>query len=140
MAPSYPSFSLQAVSQYCEALKIGGTPTSGLTPIKPALALLMANLARVQGPAPSRGQGGTVVLDPYCGTGSLLAGAAGHICAPCLVGCDVDLRTPHRGMPGRGTGPGLGDTPCTCGDARHPTAAWSKPEADPHSNPNPNLN
>lgn len=51
-----------------------------LTPLRPPLALLMANMARVEL--------GSVVLDPFCGSGSLLW-AASHAGAGHCIGSDV---------------------------------------------------
>ena len=67
----------------CHRLRIGARGDSGaLTPIKPTLAILMANLAGVAT--------GEVALDPYCGSGSLLLGAA-HLGATCF-GCDITYK------------------------------------------------
>lgn len=70
-------------------------PSLFLTPTRPPLALLMANLAGVTT--------GSVVLDPFCGSGALLWGAA-HAGAALCLGSDLvvpkaaseTLRPPSR--------------------------------------------
>jgi hypothetical protein len=61
-------------------------PRAGLTPIRPELGMVMANLAHVQS--------GGLVLDPFCGCGSLLLSAA-HLGAVTL-GADVCHPSPTR--------------------------------------------
>ena len=56
-------------------MQVSSRPSQGETPLRPQLALLAANMARVQARS--------VVLDPFVGSGSLLLGAA-HIGAHCF--------------------------------------------------------
>merc|ERR1712136_537239 len=61
--------------------------TGGLTQVKPALALLMANLAQTST--------SSLVLDPFSGTSSLLLGAIR--CGAVAFASDVSLQSPSAG-------------------------------------------
>ena len=59
-----------------------------MTPIRPELGMVMANLARVRP--------GSLVLDPFCGSGSLLLTAASL--GASVVGADIELALERSGV------------------------------------------
>ena len=63
--------------------------TGGLTSCRPALAVLMANLAAVRS--------GDVVLDPFVGTGRLLQAVRTFLGAAHCVGSDLQVQVPEGG-------------------------------------------
>lgn len=67
-------------------------PYLGRTTLPPALAMLMANQARVVG--------GSLVLDPYCGTASTLLSCAAR--GARVVGVEIDERVLRGGKDGEG--------------------------------------
>jgi len=84
--------STRALHDALERLRIGARPLCGFTPLKPQLALLAANVARVRR--------GSLVLDPFVGSGSFLAGAS-FLGAHCF-GADIDLAELEGGAAGNG--------------------------------------
>ena len=70
-----------ALHDELERLAVGARPHCGVTPLKPQLAMLAANLARVRR--------GALVLDPFVGSGSFLAGAS-SLGAHCF-GADIAM-------------------------------------------------
>ena len=62
---------------------VAARPLCGSTPIKPELSFIMANLARVRR--------GSLCVDPFCGTGSLLMAAAAL--GAHTLGTDIDVAT-----------------------------------------------
>lgn len=80
---------------------------STLTACKPALALLMANLAKAVG-----GAGQKILLDPYLGSGGLLeplAEIAGSPHSGFLLGSDISLTERKKLLKAASVGPSLSD-------------------------------